>query len=228
MSRAFQLRVVANQLPVTLFQIATILCLVAAANAAAVLPVESSVVKSDRVGDSFSYSIHQNQGYAVGDVASLYPYEVKGDKIKQIVPATAYVAPVDVKPTELKHVLPIGPLEEYKQVLPVSPIQLKSTVLPAGTYMSAEPLKNIELKSYVQPAYVAPLKGVELKSFVHPPTTVFTTAPVKNVGFIQPSTAYVSPAITYTHDPAVPITYGANVYPYGTWSYPIMKPEKVY
>jgi hypothetical protein len=49
---------------------------------------------------------------------------------------------------------------------------------------------------------------------------------VKNVGFIQPSTAYVS--ITYTHDPAVPITYGANVYPYGTWSYPIMKPETLY
>ena len=228
MSHTFQLRVVAKQLPVTLFQIATILCLVVAANAASVLPVESSVVKSDRVGDSFSYSIHQNQGYDVGDVASLYPYEVKGDKIKQVVPATAYVAPVEVKPTELKHVLPVGPLEEYKQVLPVSPIQLKSTVLPAATYMSAEPLKNIEFKGYVQPTYVSPLKGVELKSFVQPPTTVFTTAPVKNVGFIQPSTAYVSPAITYSPDPAVPVTYGANVYPYTTWSYPIMKPEKLY
>jgi len=222
---------VAKQLAITLFQIATILCLVAAANAAAVLPVESSVVKSDRVGDSFSYSIHQNQGYAVGDVASLYPYEVKVDKIKQVVPATAYVGPVDVKPTELKHVLPIAPLEEYKQVLPVSPIQIKSTVLPGATYMSAESLKNIELKGYVQPAYVTPFKGAELKSFVQPQTTVFATAPVKNVGFIQPiqpSTAYVSPAITYTHDPAVPITYGANVYPYATWSYPIMKPEKLY
>jgi hypothetical protein len=227
MSHTFELRVVAKQLPVTLFQIATILCLVAAANAASVLPVESSVVKSDRVGDSFSYSIHQNQGYAVGDVASLYPYEVKGDKIKQVVPATAYVAPVELKPTELKHVLPVGPFDDYKQVLPLTPIQLKSPVLPAGTYMSAEQLKNIELKSYVQPAYVAPLKTVELKSFVQPQTTVFTTTPVKNVGFIQPSTGYVSP-ITYSHDPAVPITYGANVYPYGTWSYPIMKQEKLY
>nr|AGM32682.1 hypothetical protein [Coptotermes formosanus] len=208
--------------------IATILCLVAAANAAAVLPVESSVVKSDRVGDSFSYSIHQNQGYAVGDVPSLYPYEVKSDKIKQVVPATAYVAPVEVQSTEFKHVVPVAPLEGYKQLLPVSPIQLKSTVLPGATYMSAEPLKNPELKSYVQPAYVTPLKGVDLKSVIQPSTTIIAASPVKNVGFIQPSPAYVSPAITYSHDPAVPITYGANVYPYATWSYPLIKPEKVY
>lgn len=191
--------------------VAAILSLVAAANAAAVLPLESSVVKSDRVGDSFSYSIHQNQGYAVGGVPSLYPYEVRSDKVKQVVPATAYVAPVEVKSTEYKHVLPVAPFEEYKHVVPVSPIQLKSTVLPASTYISAEPLNSVEIKSYVQPA-----------------AAVLATSPVRNVGYIQPSPAYVSPAITYSHDSAVPLTYGTNVYPYASYSYPFIKPEKMY
>jgi hypothetical protein len=219
----FELRVFCKQPSLTLFQIAAILCVVAAANAAAVLPVESSVVKSDRVGDSFSYSIHQNQGYAVGDVSSLYPYEVKSDKIKQLVPATAYVAPMEVKPAEVKHVLPVTPLDEYKQAVQLAPIQLKSAVLPAATYMSAEPLK-----SYVQPAYVSPLKSVELKSFVQPPTTVIATSPLKNVGIVHPSSAYISPAVTYSHDAAVPITYAANIYPYAAWSYPLIKQEKLY
>ncbi|PNF14891.1 hypothetical protein B7P43_G05143 [Cryptotermes secundus] len=198
--------------------VATILSLVAAASAAAVLPVESSVVKSDRVGDSFSYSIHQNQGYAVGGVPSLYPYEFRGDKVKQVVPATAYMAPVELKSTEYKHVVPVAPFEEYKHVVPVSPIQLKSTVLPAATYVSAEPLKNIELKSYAPSAYVGPLK-----SFVHPAATLLTTSPVRNVGYIQPSPAYVSPAVAYSHDTAVPITYGSNIY-----AYPYIKPEKMF
>ena len=214
----FELRVFCKQPSLTLFQIVAILCVVAAASAAAVLPVESSVVKSDRVGDSFSYSIHQNQGYAVGDVASLYPYEVKSDKIKQIVPATAYVTPMEVKPAEVKHVLPVTPLDEYKQALPLGPIQLKSAVLPAATYMSAE-----ALKSYVQPAYVSPLK-----SFVQPPTTVIATSPLKNVGIVHPSSAYISPAVTYSHDAAVPITYAANIYPYAAWSYPLIKQDKLY
>lgn len=186
------------------------------------------MVKSERVGDSFSYSIHQNQGYAVGGIPSLYPYEVRSDKVKQVVPATAYVAPVEVKSTEFKHVVPVAPFEEYKHVVPVSPIQLKSSILPAATYISAEPLKNIELKSYAQPSYVGPLKTVELKSYVQPATTVLATSPIRNVGLIQPSPAYVSPAITYSHDGAVPITYGSNVYPYAGYSYPIFKQEKVY
>jgi hypothetical protein len=190
--------------------------------------VESSVVKSDRVGDNFSYSIHQNHGYTVSDVPAIYPYEVKSDKIRQVVPAASYVAPVEVKSTEYKHVLPVTPLEEFKHVVPVSPIQLKSAVVPAATYVSAEPLKNIELKSNVQPAYVAPLKSFEVKSYVQPGTTVLTASPVKSVSYIHPS-AYVSPAITYSHDAAgVPITYGTNVYPYATYSYPLIKPEKVY
>lgn len=201
-----------------LLQIATILCLAASANAAAVLPVETSVVKSDRVGDNFSYSILQNQGYALSDIPAVYPYEVKSDKIKQGIPATAYVSPVEVKSTEYKHVLPVTPLEGLKHVVPVSPIQLKSTVLPAATYVSAEPFKNIELKSYVQPAYVAPLKSFEVKSYVQPTTTVVAASPVKSVGYIQPS-----PAISYSHDVAVPISYGASVYPYATYNYPIVK-----
>jgi hypothetical protein len=172
--------------------------------------VESSLVKSDRVGDSFSYSIHQNQGYTVGGVPSLYPYEVRSDKVKQVVPATAYVAPLEVKSAEYKHLLPVAPFEDYKHV-PVSPIQLKSTVLPAATYLSAEPLKSVEIKSYVQPA-----------------ATVLATSPVRNVGYIQPSPAYISPAITYSHDAAVPITYGSNVYPYASYSYPFIKSEKLY
>jgi hypothetical protein len=190
--------------------------------------VESSVVKSDRVGDSFSYSIHQNQGYALGGASSLYPYEVRSDKVKQVIPATAYVSPVEVKSTEYKQVLPVAPLEGYKHVVPVSPIQLKSAVLPATTYVSAEPLKNIELKSFVQPAYVTPLKSVEVKSYVQPAATVLATSPVKNVGYIQPSPAYISPALTYSHEDAVPITYGSNIYPYASYSYPLIKPEKVY
>lgn len=206
-----------------LLQIATILCLAAAANAAAVLPVETSVVKSDRMGDNFSYSIHQNQGYALSDLADVYPYEVKGDKIKQVVPATAYVAPVGVKSTEYKQVVPVAQYEEYKHVVPVSPIQLKSTVLPGATYVSAEQLKNLELKSYVQPAYVAPAKGFEFKSYVQPTTTVVAASPVRSVGYIQPS-----PAISYSHDAALPISYGASFYPYATYSYPIVKPEKIY
>lgn len=187
------------------------------------LPVESSVVKSDRVGDSFSYSIHQNQGYAVGGVPSLYPYEVKSDKVKQVVPATAYVSPVEVKSTEYKHVVPVAPLEEYKHVFPVSPIQLKSTVLPAATYISAEPFKNIELKSYAPSPYVGPFRSVEVKNYVQPAATVLATSPVRNIGYIQPSPAYVSPAFTYSHDAALPFTYGSNVYPYA-----IIKPEKVF
>lgn len=211
-----------------LLQVTAILSLVVAANAAAVLPVESSVVKSDRVGDSFSYSIHQNQGYAVGGATSLYPYEVKSDKVKHVIPATAYVAPVELKSTEYKQLLPVAPLEEYKHVVPVSPLQLKSAVLPAATYLSAEPLKNIELKSYVQPTYVAPLKNVEVKSYVQPAATVLATSPVRNVGYIQPSPAYVSPALTYSQDAAVPITYGSNIYPYASYAYPFIKPENVY
>ncbi|KAJ9601229.1 hypothetical protein L9F63_000609 [Diploptera punctata] len=77
--------------------IAALLCLAAATNAAAVLPLESSVVKSDRVGDNFSYSIHQNHGYAVSpDVKQVVPsVEVKEH---QVVP-TAYVAqPASVVP----------------------------------------------------------------------------------------------------------------------------------
>jgi hypothetical protein len=179
--------------------------------------VESSVVKSDRVGDSFSYSILQNQGYALGGVPSVYPYEVRTDKVKQGIPATAYVAP------EYKHVVPVAPLEEYKHIVPVSPFQLKSTVLPAATYISAEPLKNIELKSFAQPAYFG-----QLKSYVQPAATVLATSPVRNVGYIQSSPAYVSPAVTYSHDAAVPITYGSNLYPYASYSYPIIKQEKVY
>jgi hypothetical protein len=197
-----------------LLQVSAILSLVVAANAAAaVLPVESSVVKSDRIGDSFSYSIHQNQGYALGGATSLYPYEVKGDKVKQVIPATAYVAPVELKSTEYKHLLPVAPLEEYKHLVPVSPLQLKSAVLPDATYISAEPLK-----SYVQSTYVSPLKG-----YMQPATTVLATSPVRNVGYIQPS-----PALTYSQDVAVPITYGSNVYPYPSYSYPFIKPEKVY
>lgn len=206
-----------------LLQIATILCLVAAANAAAVLPVETSVVKSDRVGDSFSYSILQNQGYALGDLAAVYPYEIKSDKMKQVVPATAYAAPVEVKSTDYKHVLPVAPLDEYKHIFPVSPIQMKSTVLSPATYLSAEPIKNIELNRYVQPTYVSPLKNFEVRSYVQPATTVVAASPLKNVGYVQPS-----PAFGYTHDAAVPISYGASFYPYATYSYPLVKPEKVY
>jgi hypothetical protein len=173
------------------------------------------------VGDNFAYSIYQNQGYAMSDVAAVYPYEVKGDKLKQVVPATAYVAPVELKSTEYKHVLPVAPVEEYKHVVPVSPIQLKSTVLPADTYLSAKPLKNIEL-SHVQPAYVGPVKSFEVKSYIQPGTTVVAASPVKGFSYIQPS-----PAISYSHD-ALPIAYGANVYPYATYSYPFVRSENMY
>ncbi|XP_069701796.1 uncharacterized protein [Periplaneta americana] len=242
--------------------IAAILCLAAAANAASVFPVESSVVKSDRVGDNFSYSIHQNQGYAAVDsgVAAVYPYEVKTDKVKDVVSAATYVAPAEYKqivpvaPIEVKHVVPVSPVEvkateykhvvplgatEYKHVVPISPVEIKATeykhVVPispveikATEYKQVVPVSPVEVKAteYKQVVPAGTYLSSPVKSYVKSSAVV---APVKTLSYVQPSSAYV-PALTYSHDAAVPFTYGANIYPYSyaTYAYPYVNAQKVY
>ena len=224
-------------------QIAALLCLAAAANAAAVLPLESSVVKSDRVGDNFSYSIHQNHGYAVSpDVKSVVQSVVPSVEVKQhqVVPST-YVA---AQPAVVSYAhQPVVPSVEVKQhqVVPSSyvgvhpvvpyaqqsyvPYEVKSHVVPASTaYIAQQPVVSVaEQVVPASTAYLAQQPVVQVKSqFVSP---------------VQVKSQFVSPVQVKAteYKSVVPVVssyvqpYVSSVYPYATYgsvSYPVVKADK--
>ncbi|PSN44421.1 hypothetical protein C0J52_16459 [Blattella germanica] len=224
--------------------IAVVLCLAAVANAASVYPLESSVVKSDRVGDNFSYSIHQNHGYAVSS------------DVKQVVPAaTPYVAQQPVvsvaSPVEVKqHVVPAATTYVAQQPAVVSvaqqhvvPVDFKQHVVPAATTYVAQQPAVVSVAQ--QPVVSVAAPAVEVK---HHYTGHQVVAPVEvqttELKHVVPATAYVAakPTTYYATSPvksyvknyvsaaAVPVAqyYPYAAYPYAAYAYPYVNSEKVY
>lgn len=130
-----------------------VLFLVAAANAASIVPAkyESSVVRNDRVGNNFAYSITENKavgGAVIPDVgvAAANPVEIQSVSVLPVQNVVADTRNIQLQQAEI----PV-----FQQQLVASPVQTQQILTPLRTRVQSQVLvptvQRIQSQQILQP-----------------------------------------------------------------------------